>query len=225
MLRPTAVIGVALSAALALAGCSSSDGGGSASTSAPAPASSSPSTSASTSASATPEGPAGPVADTFEILPESVLAVLPNFAYVAADGQDSQVAKQGEQASVKRTFSGAIARQMLYAGQEVGGVQVWRFREDVPITAKAQLLTFMVGGFGGSEPVTGTLNGVPVAQVEKARGSQITALGFLTNTDMILIWAPGTKPAQTLAVTYMAAAGLGQAVGESGSPSPSASTS
>jgi hypothetical protein len=218
VLRPTAVIGVALAAALALAGCSSSDGGSTASTSAPAPASSSPSTSASPEATAS-----GGANDTFEILPESALAVLPNFAYVAADGQDSQIATQGAQPSVKRTFSGAIARQMLYAGQEVGGVQVWRFREDVPISAKAQLLTFMVGGFGGSEPVTGTLNGVPVAQVEKARGSQITALGFLTNTDMILIWSAGTEPAQRLAVAYMAASGLSEVVGESGSPAPSSS--
>lgn len=217
MLRPTAVVGVALSAALVLAGCSSNDGGSGASSSAPAPASS------GAAASASPSGSAAGAQDTFEILPESVLAKIPDFAYVAADGQDDQVAKQGAQETVKRTFSGAIARQLLYSGQEVGGVQVWRFREDVPITAKAQLLTFMVGGFGGSEPVTGTLNGVPVAQVEKARGSQITALGFLTNTDMILIWSAGTEAAQRLAVTYMAAAGLGQVVGENPSPSASAS--
>jgi hypothetical protein len=223
VLRPTAVIGVALAGVLALAGCSSDGGSSAPSSSAPAASSSAPSSSPSTSASATPEGPAGPVTDTFEILPESALAVLPNFAYVAADGQDSQIAQQGAQPSVKRTFSGAIARQMLYAGQEVGGVQVWRFREDVPITAKAQLLTFMVGGFGGSEPVTGTLNGVPVAQVEKARGSQITALGFLTNTDMILVWSQGTEAAQRLSVTYMAAAGLTEVVDGTGSPSVSAS--
>jgi len=213
--RTTAVVGVVLAASLALAGCSSNDGTGS-SASAPAPASSS---AAAPSASASGSGAAAQ--DTFEILPESVLAPMPNFAYVAADGQDGQIAKQGEAPSVKRTFSGAIARQLLYSGQEVGGVQVWRFREDVPISAKAQLLTFMVGGFGGAEPVTGTLNGVPVAQVEQARGSQITAIGFLTNTEMILVWSAGTEAAQRLTVGYMAAAGVRGVVTES--PSPSAS--
>lgn len=218
MLRPTAVVGVVLAASLALSGCSSIGGS---EASASAPASSSAVAGPSAPASASPSGSGAAAEDTFEILPESVLAPMPNFAYVAADGQDGQIAKQGEAPSVKRTFSGAIARQLLYSGQEVGGVQVWRFRDDVPLSAKAQLLTFMVGGFGGSEPVTGTLNGVPVAQVEQARGSQITAIGFLTNTEMILVWSAGTEAAQRLAVGYMAAAGVRGVVTES--PSPSAS--
>lgn len=213
MPRTTAVVGVVLVAALA--GCSSSDGTAGASASAPTQASS------SAPATVSPSGSAAGAQDTFEILPESVLAPIPGFAYVAAEGQDGQIAKQGEAPSVKRTFSGAIGRQLLYSGQEVGGVQVWRFREDVPISAKAQLLTFMVGGFGGSEPETGTLNGVPVAQVEQARGSQVTAIGFLTDTDMILVWSQGTQAAQSLAVAYMAAAGVRGVVTES--PSPSAS--
>lgn len=216
MLRPTAVTGVVLAAALALAGCSSSSD--------EAPSASATSSTPGTSSSSASPSPSGTVIDTFEILPESVLATLPNFAYVAADGQDDQVRSQGANASVARVFSGATARQMLYAGQEVGGVQVWRFREDVPLSAKAQLLTFMVGGFGGKEATTGILNGVPVAQVEQARQSQIAAVGFLTNTDMILVWSAGTEAAQRLAVTYMAAAGVTEVVdGGSGSPSPSSS--
>lgn len=223
MLRPTAVTGVVLAAALLTAGCS-----GSAADEPSATASSS--TSTSSSASSDPStgpsaSPSGTVVDTFEILPDSVLAVLPDFAYVTADGQDDQVKSQGANPSVARVFSGAIARQLMYGGQEVGGVQVWRFRDDVPVSAKAQLLTFMVGGFGGKEAVTGTLNGVPVAQVEQARNSQITAVGFLTNTDMILVWSAGTEAAQRLAVLYMAASGLTEVVDGSGSPSPSASAS
>ncbi|MFC6238499.1 hypothetical protein [Longivirga aurantiaca] len=220
MLRPTAVTGVVLAAALLTAGCSGSAAGEPSATASSTSASTSPEPTTSPSAS-----PSGTAVDTFEILPESALATLPDFAYVTADGQDGQVQSQGANPSVSRVFSGAIARQLMFGGQEVGGVQVWRFRDDVPVTAKAQLLTFMVGGFGGKEAVTGTLNGVPVAQVEQARKSQITAVGFLTNTDMILVWSAGTEAAQRLSVLYMAAAGLTEVVGESGSPSPSASAS
>lgn len=219
MLRPTAVVGVVLTGALALTGCSSSSGD-------VAPSGSASSTSAqpSTSASVSPAPSSTSTVNPFAILPESELAILPNFAYVAADGQDSQVATQGTNDTVARVFSGAVARQLVYAGSEVGGVQLWRFRDDVPVSTKAQLLTFMVGGFGGKDATTGTLNGIPVAQVEQARNSQITAVGFLTGTDMVLVWSAGTEAAQRLAVTYMAAAGIGKS-GPSAPASPSASAS
>ena len=210
-----------LAAALLLAACgggSTADPTASASTSSPAP-----------SASATGSGTASPepsiTLKSFEVLPESVLPKIPNFAWVAADGQDDQVLAQGQQPSVNLAFSGALARQMLYSGQEVGGVQVWRFRDDTPVSGQVQLLQYMVGGFGGqgTTPVTGTLNGVPVVQVEKARGSDVTGVGFLTGTDMVLVWSQaGTKAAQSLAVAYLGAAGVKGVVPED-SPSPSAS--
>lgn len=214
MLRTTAVLGVVLTSVLALTGCSSAGGDAAASGS----ASASPSTSDATSASGSP------MVNPFVILPESELAILPNFAFVAAEGQDDQVKTQGTNDTVARVFGGAVARQLVYAGTEVGGVQLWRFREDVPVSTKAQLLTFMVGGFGGKQATTGTLNGIPVAQVEKARNSQITAVGFLTGEDMVLVWSAGTEAAQRLAVTYMAASGIGRS-GPSASASASPSTS
>ncbi len=217
MLRTTAVVGVVLTSVLALTGCSSASGDAAASGS----ASASPSTSDTASASGSPA--ASSTVKPFVILPESELAILPNFAYVAAEGQDDQVKTQGTNDTVARVFAGAVARQLVYAGTEVGGVQLWRFRDDVPVSTKAQLLTFMVGGFGGKEATTGTLNGIPVAQVEQARNSQITALGFLTGEDMVLVWSAGTEAAQRLAVTYMAASGIGEAA-PSGSASPSPST-
>jgi hypothetical protein len=219
VLRPTAVVGVVLTGVLALTGCSSSSGDVAPSDTA-SPTSAQPSGSATASASPSTSNSLNP----FVILPESELAILPNFAYVAADGQDSQIASQGTNDTVARVFSGAVARQLVYSGSEVGGVQLWRFREDVPVSTKAQLLTFMVGGFGGKDATTGTLNGIPVAQVEQARSSQITAVGFLTGEDMVLVWSAGTEAAQRLSVTYMAAAGIGKA-GPSApaSASPSAS--
>jgi hypothetical protein len=219
--RPRTTLAVALLATAALTACSSGGSGDatppaaatSASASAPDPATSSPSApSTSTAASALKP---------FTVLPDSELAVIPNFAYVAAAGQDEQVAGQGQKEAVNAAFSGAISRQMLYTGQEVGGVQLWRFRDKPSVSTQVQLLTFMVGGFGGAAPTTGTLNGVPVALVENARGSQITGVGFLTGQDLILVWSQGTEAAQRLAYSYMQAAGITTTV----SPSPSASKS
>lgn len=205
-------LAVALLATAALTACGSG-GAADAPSSSPAAASSP----AASSGSASPTASLQP----FEVLPESELAVVPNFAYVAADGQDQQVAAQGAKEAVNAAFSGAISRQMLYNGQEVGGVQLWRFRGTPSVTVQVQLLTFMVGGFGGREAVTGTLNGVPVAQVENARGSQITGVGFLTGKDLVLVWSQGTEAAQKLAFAYMQSAGIVT----SASPSPSASKS
>ena len=129
---------------------------------------------------------------------------------------------QGRKESINLAFQGAVARQLLYKGQEVGGIQMWRFRDGTSVSAQVQLLTFMVGGFGGKEATTGTLNGVPVAVVENAQGSQIAGVGFLTGTDMILVWSQGGEAAQRLAVTYMAAAGVEGVVPEA-TASPSAS--
>jgi hypothetical protein len=216
-LRPVALAAAGLAAALLLAGCSSEP------SAAPSSAPSSPA--ASSPGTASPQPTISLQA--FEVLPDSVLPTIPDFAWVAADGQDQQVLAQGAQESVNLAFSGALARQMMYAGEEVGGVQVWRFREGTPVSGQVQLLQYMVGGFGGqgTTPVTGTLNGVPVVQVEKARGSQVTGVGFLTGTDMVLVWSQaGTKAAQSLAVAYLGAAGVKGVVPED-SASPSASAS
>ena len=86
MLRPTAVTGVVLAAALLTAGCS-----GSAADEPSATASSSTSSSASSDPSTGPSAsPSGTVVDTFEILPDSVLAVLPDFAYVTAEARTTR---------------------------------------------------------------------------------------------------------------------------------------
>jgi hypothetical protein len=188
-----------------------------------------PSGSASASSGAT--GSASPVSPSpssspaislqpFELLTEADLPVLPDFAYIADPGQDDAIRTQGTKESINLAFSGAVARQLLYRGQQVGGVQVWRFRGEPSVSTQVQLLTFMVGGFGGREPVTGTLNGVPVAQVENAQGSDIAAVGFLTGTELVVVWSKGAEAAQRLAVTYLAAAGVSGVIPE-GSPSAS----
>jgi len=209
--RAVVAVSAAAAALLVLSGCSSdpaSDTAASQAASSPAPESS-------------PTSSSGVVLKPFEVLPDSELAAMPDFAYVEQEGQDDQVAAQGRKESINLAFQGAVARQLLYKGQEVGGIQMWRFRDGTSVSAQVQLLTFMVGGFGGKEATTGTLNGVPVAVVENAQGSQIAGVGFLTGTDMILVWSQGTQAAQSLAVAYMAAAGVRGVVTES--PSPSAS--
>jgi hypothetical protein len=220
--RRRLALAAGLVAVLAVAGCGGSPDGtadqptGSATTSPGATGSASPT---SPSASGSPAVSLQP----FEILAESDLPILPNFAYIADAGQDDAIRTQGTKESINLAFSGAIARQLLYQGQQVGGVQVWRFRGEPSVSTQVQLLTFMVGGFGGREPVTGTLNGVPVAQVENAQGSDIAAVGFLTGTELVVVWSQGAEAAQRLAVTYLAAAGVTGVVPE-GSPSASPSS-
>lgn len=211
MPRPAlAVVAAAAAALLALSGCSSDP----AADVAASPTAAAPEASPTTSS--------GLVLEPFEVLPDSELAAVPDFAYVSQEGQDDQVAAQGKKESINLAFQGAVARQMLYKGQEVGGIQLWRFRDDTSVSSQVQVLTFMVGGFGGKDATTGTLNGVPVALVENAQGSQITGVGFLTGTDMVLVWSQGSEAAQRLAVAYMAAAGV-KGVDPQGTASPSAS--
>lgn len=213
--RSAAVVGAVALAGVALTGCGGSpDGTGAAPTA-------SPSTERSASASGTGSSTPSISLQPFEVLAESDLAVLPDFAYLADPGQDDAIRTQGTKESINLAFSGAIARQLLYKGQQVGGVQVWRFRDEPSVSTQVQLLTFMVGGFGGREPVTGTLNGVPVAQVENAQGSDIAAVGFLTGTELVVVWSKGAEAAQRLAVTYLAAAGVTGVVPDSSdSPTP-----
>ena len=45
----------------------------------------------------------------FEVLAESDLAVLPDFAYLADPGQDDAIRTQGTKESINLAFSGAIA--------------------------------------------------------------------------------------------------------------------
>jgi hypothetical protein len=212
--RRIAAVSAGLVAVALLAGCGGSadapDPSPTAATSAPDDATASPSASGSPAVSLQP----------FDVLAESDLPILPNFAYIADAGQDDAIRTQGTKESINLAFSGAVARQLLYQGQQVGGVQVWRFRGEPSVSTQVQLLTFMVGGFGGREPVTGTLNGVPVAQVERAQGSDVAAVGFLTGTDLVVVWSQGAEAAQRLAVTYLAAAGVTGVVPE-GSPSAS----
>lgn len=211
MPRPAlAVVAAAAAALLVLSGCSSDP----AADVAASPTAAAPEASPTTSS--------GLELKPFEVLPDSELAAVPDFAYVAQEGQDDQVAAQGKKESINLAFQGAVARQMLYKGQEVGGIQLWRFRDNTSVSSQVQVLTFMVGGFGGKDATTGTLNGVPVALVENAQGSQITGVGFLTGTDMVLVWSQGSEAAQRLAVAYMAAAGV-KGVEPTGSPAPSAS--
>jgi hypothetical protein len=167
------------------------------------------STSSGSSASASPSGamstpaPTSSGATDWAVLPESALTPISGLTYTTAAGQDQQIAALGAQASTTSVFSGAVARQLTYQGTTVGGVELFRFRESVPASARASILPVMVGGFAQKAPTAGTMGTTKVQVVEGARGSTIAAVGFTNSRDVVLVWSTSLQGAEKVAATYI----------------------
>ena len=188
--KPRAVL-VATGAALLLAACGTPSGTPTAVATAAAPAA------ASSSASPT-------AASSFAVLPESVLADMSPLVYTTPSGADASMVAQGANPAVSSVFDGGISREFSYRGTSVGGVELYRFRADVPADARAKFVPLMVQSFAQVTPTATTLGGTPVQVADGARGTTVTAVGWTKGDDVVLVWAQGVPAAQQIAQQYLA---------------------
>ncbi len=201
--RTPALVTALMVVGLGLTACGSS--GAAAPTSS---ASSSPA-SAPASGGSSPAG-VGPTASgstSWALLPESALTQITGLSYTTAAGQDEQIVAMGAKPSTTAVFQGGISRQLDYHGTTVGGVELFRFRDDVPASARESFLPVLVGGFAQKTPTAGTLGTTKAYVVEGARGSNVAAVGWIHKQDVVLVWSTSLEAAEKVAATYIQLAG------------------
>ena len=192
---PLRAVPVAAGAALLLAACGTPSGAPTAVATGSAPASSP----AAPSSSASPTA-----ASSFALLPESVLADMSPLVYTTPSGADASMVAQGANPAVSSVFDGGISREFSYQGKSVGGVELYRFRADVPADARAKFVPLMVQSFAQVTPTATTLGGTSVQVADGARGTTVTAVGWTKGDDVVLVWAQGVPATQQIAQQYLA---------------------
>jgi len=181
-----------------LAACSGSGGSGSAPAGTPSSTASGP-----TIVGPTASGSASAGGASFAILPDSVLAAIPPLTYGRDANADQVMAANGAQPTVNAVFSGGISRSLLYNGQSVGGIELYRFGPSVTADGRAHYVPLMVESFAQVTPKPGTLRGTSVEVADGARGTAVSVIGWAKGEDVVLVWASGITETQKIAAEYL----------------------
>jgi hypothetical protein len=145
---------------------------------------------------------------TFALLPESVLAPVPPLTYQQSATADQQLVLSGAKPAIAAVFAGGIARSLLYQGQQVGGVELYRFSRAVKPADRDSFVPFMVQGFAQVPPQPAKLGTVSVQRADGARGTGGVVYGWAHGEDVVLAWGNDADAARRIATEYLQVSGV-----------------
>ncbi len=137
-------------------------------------------------------------------LPESVLPVVSGVEYL-----DSAAARQAlsrtHVGTTLSAFAGGISRDMVVGGRTVGGLQVYRFAQDVPPSDYSRFPPMMAYTFSGAAPTSQRIGGKAIEVVETAPGSGHAVVAWTVQDRVMILWAPDLASAKDYARTCILA--------------------